>query len=172
MRLMTLPPFVLFLLTLTACPLPDDTADTDAPDCNDVDESGEPGHPARLFYLDGDGDDFGSTAVYLCHDPFELRPDSYSAFGGDCNDDDDDVHPGADEVCDGIDNDCDGDIDGGALDAVRWYADNDNDGYGEPSWGPLQCERPEGHVDNGPSYSQSSDFYIEIWAARGTKTYQ
>jgi len=141
MRLMTLPPFVLFvLLALTACPLPDDTGDTSADECL----------IGTVLYLNEDGDDFGGdTAIEHCLDPPEFRPATYSAFTGDCDDDNDKVHPDADEVCDGMDNDCDGAVDVDALDAVRWYADNDGDGYGGPLWGPLQCDQPAGYVDNG-----------------------
>jgi hypothetical protein len=160
MKLMTLPPILLFLLTLAACPLPaeDDTGtDTDAPFCSDVDENGEPGHPARVFYLNNDGDDFGDGEVRLCHDPFELRPDNYSAFGGDCDDDDPEVHPDADEVCDGTDNDCDGEIDVDAIDAPTWHADEDGDGYGDPLNGPTQCDQPPGHVANNDDCDDASD---------------
>ena len=54
--------------------------------------------------------------------------DGFSACEGpeqDCDDDDEDVHPEADEVCgDEIDNDCDGDIDADDSDT-----DADDDGY-------------------------------------------
>ena len=35
--------------------------------------------------------------------------------GGDCNDDDPDIHPEAEEICDEVDNDCDGEVDEGWL---------------------------------------------------------
>ena len=50
---------------------------------------------------------------------------------GDCDDEDEDVNPGADEYCDEIDNDCDDEIDeSDALDAYIWFSDADGDGYG------------------------------------------
>ena len=60
----------------------------------------------------------------------------------DCDDEDATVSPAATEVCDDVDNDCDGDIDEGVTDT--WYADADDDGYGDPD-APLEgCAQPEG----------------------------
>ena len=74
--------------------------------------------------------------------------DGYVAFD-DCDDEDPDVHPFHDEVCDGKDNDCDGNIDNDALDAVDWYPDSDGDGYGDPGFvGQRSCDDPGGHADN------------------------
>ena len=55
--------------------------------------------------------------------------DGFTVCDGDCDDNDGSVFPGATEICDGIDNNCDGNVDesGGQL----WYADSDNDGFGD-----------------------------------------
>ncbi len=62
----------------------------------------------------------------------------------DCDDEDAEIHPGAEERCDGQDNDCDGDIDeeGGP----GWYADADGDGYGDAGTVSSACEAPDGFV--------------------------
>ncbi|MEM9191089.1 MAG: MopE-related protein [Myxococcota bacterium] len=62
--------------------------------------------PAEYF-PDLDGDGFGGPeGVIACTPPERTVRES-----GDCNDLDSEIHPEANEVCDGIDNDCDGDQD-------------------------------------------------------------
>ncbi|MFH1468615.1 MAG: MopE-related protein [Pseudomonadota bacterium] len=101
---------------------------------------------ARTWYLDADGDGYGvptGTAVACA------APSGYAASRTDCDDADAGVHPGATELCDGVDDDCDGVVDeGGAADALTWYADRDGDGTGDPSAGVRACSLPSGHTDN------------------------
>ncbi|MCB9758637.1 MAG: hypothetical protein H6739_02230 [Alphaproteobacteria bacterium] len=65
----------------------------------------------------------------------------------DCDDHDPRATPGAAEVCDGADNDCDGEIDEpDALDAQTWYADFDDDSFGDEDVSLQACERPVQYV--------------------------
>ena len=50
------------------------------------------------------------------------------ALGEDCDDNNANVNPSADELCDGVDNNCDGSVDENV--ATVFYADSDDDGYG------------------------------------------
>jgi hypothetical protein len=84
------------------------------------------------------GDDGAST--------LDADGDGYEA-GPDCDDADESVHPGADEVCNGIDDDCEGTVDVGATDATALYADADGDGYGAGA-STLSCTKITGSVDN------------------------
>lgn len=78
------------------------------------------------WYLDGDGDDYGDPAsvVYA-----SLQPPGRIATGGDCNDADADIHPGASDDPDGafIDSNCDG-IDGDLAKAVFVAPDGTDSG--------------------------------------------
>ena len=67
----------------------------------------------------------------------------------DCDDNDDSIYPGADEVCDGEDNDCDDEVDEDPVDGETWYADGDGDGYGDDSDTMEACSRPDGYAAEG-----------------------
>jgi len=76
----------------------------------------------------------------------------------DCDDQDGDINPDADELCDGIDNDCDEEIDeGDAVDAASWYTDADGDGFGDPGSAITACEQPSDAVDDGTDCDDSDE---------------
>jgi hypothetical protein len=96
-------------------------------------------------------DDCDDTDATLNLD--DVDGDGSSTCDGDCDDSQVDIHPGANEVCDGIDNDCDDliDDDDDSLDlasASVWFHDGDNDGYGDPDDVVSACLQPAQYVDN------------------------
>ncbi len=76
-----------------------DTADT-----GDTDPTGDTADTGATQ----DTSDSGSVEDTATTTPVDLDSDGY-ASDVDCDDGDPDVHPGADEICDGIDNDCSAD---------------------------------------------------------------
>ncbi|MCK6506985.1 hypothetical protein L6R53_27035 [Myxococcota bacterium] len=116
-------------------------------DCNDVvdDDAGD----FNTYWADGDSDGYGDPdgALDAC-----ALPDGYVRNSLDCDDDDNDINPAADEVCDGDDNDCDDLVDDGDTDTLYGsgdlhYADLDVDGYGSYTSYVLSCDAPDGYVD-------------------------
>ena len=101
---------------------------------------------------DGDSDDGDSDDG----DPGDADDDGdgVTVDEGDCNDDDDKVYPGADEECNGIDDNCNDRIDEG-LDTQEYYADTDDDSYGDPEVKVEKCDRPDGYVDNADDCDDS-----------------
>jgi len=98
------------------------------------------------WYADADADGYGVDAVTQegCE-----QPAGFVGTGGDCDDTDDGIHPGVEEICDGADQDCNGAIDEGTAAPVPYFLDSDIDGYGDPATEVVRCERPDAHVRNG-----------------------
>jgi len=98
-----------------------------------------------VYYEDSDVDGYGDagSSVLACSEP-----DGYGVDDTDCDDSDGGVHPGASETCDGVDEDCDGAVDDDATDASTWYADGDDDGYGDLSSTARACTTPSGYTSN------------------------
>ena len=83
----------------------------------------------HTYYLDQDGDGYGTTdPVYPTRQDCTV-PQGYAAATGDCYDFNAAIHPGAPELCDGKDNDCNGAVDDNLV--PRPYCeDKDGDGHG------------------------------------------
>ena len=80
--------------------------------------------------------------IQACDLPFGYVSDST-----DCDDTDTYIYPGAIEYCDGVDNNCDGVTDENtSIDASLFYADTDQDGYGDPDSAIESCLEPQGYV--------------------------
>ena len=169
-------------LTLVACQAPVGTAEQGG-DCNDGNPLAFPGAPETCngqdedcdgvadndpvdpgtFYVDADADGWGDEAIQAC------AGDGLSSRDGDCDDDDDQVHPGATETCDEVDQDCDGSVDEDATDGSTWYADLDLDGYGGVVT-TVSCEAPSEHWladggadcnDGDPATNPGADEYCD-----------
>ena len=104
------------------------------------------------FYLDVDEDGFGSSAVT---EEGCWPSDGYVSTGSDCDDDNVEVFPGANEVCDELDNDCNGEVDDGL--GVLWYQDLDEDGYGSDEVIAQTCGPPEGYISRSGDCDDASE---------------
>ncbi len=103
------------------------------------------------WYEDNDADGYGnaSSTISACPDP---TPGGYVLDATDCDDTDGAINPAANEVCDlDVDNDCDGvadDLDPSTTGEPTWYADTDNDGYGDLNSTTKKCDMPSTHEAN------------------------
>ncbi len=115
--------------------------------CNGVDDNCnttiDEGLVFLNYYTDADADGYGdasATAVNACQAPAGL------VLGNtDCNDANANINPGAAEVCNNnTDDNCNGNGDETA--GSDWYADTDNDGFGNAASSIVSCTTPVGYV--------------------------
>ncbi|MCB9226854.1 MAG: T9SS type A sorting domain-containing protein [Chitinophagales bacterium] len=113
---------------------------------NDCDGNVDEGLPQNTYYADTDNDTYGDAAnsISTCS---ATAPAGYVANSADCNDNNAAINPGATEICNNIDDNCDGQVDEG-LPQNTYYADTDNDTYGDPASTITSCSAtaPAGYV--------------------------
>ena len=97
----------------------------------------------NFYYADKDDDGFGDkwNVVYA-----DETPVGYVLNNEDCDDNEASINPSIEEICDGIDNNCDGLIDEGVK--TTYYADTDEDGYGDSQNSTDACSVPSGYVSD------------------------
>lgn len=145
-------------------------------DCNDNEFFVNPGIPGEIcdgldnncdgqidespnyVFADNDNDGFGADYQFIqwnCADPL---PFGYAKKNGDCDDFDPQIHPGAVEICDGRDNDCNGLVDDNPTVITTFYADLDQDGYGDTNntTTAAGCTPPTGYVINNGDCDDSN----------------
>lgn len=91
------------------------------------------------YFSDGDGDGYGKDEVLSCD-----LPEGAAAEGGDCDDGNPAVNPGATELCSFTDENCDGD----RMAPPTYFRDADGDGFGAIAEIVSEgCTPPEGYVE-------------------------
>lgn len=136
---------ILLLSPLMGCPPSNSKGgtmvDTCAPEAGVCDsDTSDTGCSLTSWYSDADGDGFGdpATAVEACD-----GPEGMVRVGGDCDDGNDQIYPGADELClDGVVNDCDATDDAAAVAFCSGA-------------GPFSLEEADAAL-RGPSYGDES----------------
>jgi len=128
-----------------------------ADDCDDSDPAINPGAVETCadgidndcdLLVDAQDDD----AIDCPLDCTDTDLDNYATDGGDCgpvdcDDENADVNPGAEEICDdAIDNDCDGAVDEGCDAACP---DADGDGYQDSACGGMDCDDTDAAINPG-----------------------
>ena len=113
-------------------------------DCNGLIDTMDENLIAEEYYVDADQDGHGSELRTLA---CEITSD-VALTSGDCDDSNPAIHPFALETCNETDDNCNDQIDEQAVDAVEYYFDNDNDGYGSSITMVKSCSPPPQYVDN------------------------
>jgi hypothetical protein len=108
------------------------------------------------FWIDGDGDGFGSGAPgaetrMACERPMDFRDNM-----DDCDDANAGRNPGAPETCDTVDNDCDTIVDEGV--SIACWVDADRDTYAPVGAAMTsECSCPIGTTDRSPASAADCD---------------
>jgi hypothetical protein len=132
-----------------------DTVDNDCDGTTDVGAT-----DATAYYADGDADAYGAGKATMSCAPVA----GMIATGGDCDDANKAIHPGAAEVCDDldVDEDCDTliDDDDDSLDTttatLTVYIDADGDGFGTDGTKVTVCDVDTGYSASGGDCDDAS----------------
>ncbi|WP_370478270.1 MopE-related protein [Tamlana flava] len=137
------------------CDCNDDNAGIN-PDANDIpdnsiDENCD-GFDLKTWYADTDNDSYGDSNATTTAN---TQPVGYVADNTDCDDTNINIYPGATEIPDNdIDEDCDG------FDLKTWYADTDNDNFGDLNNTQEANTQPTGYVaDNTDCDDTNANIY-------------
>ena len=134
-----------------------DDVDEDCDGTADDDDTDVDLATGSTWFPDGDRDGYGDSSdagTASCDDPSTATA-PFVADSSDCDDERDDIHPGATEVCDAddTDEDCDGTADDGDADVdlttgTDWFPDADGDGYGDATaTAAAWCDDPSTATD-------------------------
>lgn len=105
---------------------------------------------SATYYQDLDGDTYGNSSVTS-----NTALPGYVTVGGDCNDNNAAINPGATEICgNAVDENCDGT----AVAGQTWYQDNDLDGFGSNSATLSACTQPTGYIASGGDCDDTDPF--------------
>ncbi|MES1205465.1 MAG: putative metal-binding motif-containing protein, partial [Pseudomonadota bacterium] len=126
------------------------------------------GCPGTDYYIDQDGDGYGTSDPAFVVERACAQPDGYAAVAGDCDDVEPSIHPGAVEVCNGKDDNCNGQIDEG-LPQQFFCRDHDGDGHGVAGEGQeASCRPMPGYGDCGGDCDDSNPAaYVQFTCAVG-----
>lgn len=107
------------------------------------------GCTGATYYIDQDGDGYGSTDPAYPSRKDCTPPPGYAALPGDCDDFRAQVNPGVAEQCDLKDNNCDGNVDENVVDQP-YCEDKDGDGHGVTGGAmKMDCKPSAGFGDCG-----------------------
>jgi len=108
------------------------------------------------FCGDLDGDGYVTAATQNVWNPLQWLVCGWIKQGGECNDNDAAIHPGATELCDGVDNNCDGKVDEGcaatnkqdALAILAALSSSDSKSRNELNKGIKELKESLGNLDS------------------------
>jgi hypothetical protein len=126
------------------------------------------GCTGTTYYVDQDGDGFGTSDASYPVFRDCAQPMGYAPVAGDCNDFDPTIHPGAMEICNGKDDNCNGQIDEGLP--VQFYCrDLDGDGHGVRDEGEeASCKAMAGYGDCGGDCNDTDPtMYLQVTCGLG-----
>ncbi len=125
-------------------PAPEESCNGLDDDCDGYTDP-ENSNGCKKYYHDNDGDGYGDEAKGKC---LCAPLGKYTLLqGGDCNDQDPAIRPGAVETCNERDDDCDGQTDEeGAQNCKNYLKDQDADGYGAAGDAKCLCGPAGDHV--------------------------